>query len=208
MKKLIATLAFLASMQLSYAQSEKVRIFGEIGLGAGQTLINDESQDKLSAALGGSFDPGVGNNLSMAFYIAPEKWKGLGIGSRIHGTFGSPIEGENSSDYIFNYYNLALAGKYFFLSKSFNKGLYVNGSFGFGQFTAKRLNEAIDEYQHQYAIGTSLMGGLGYTFPFKKTALSLEVQYEYANRNGTVTGENGDVTFQSGQIGGNLLLSF
>lgn len=101
----------------------------------------------------------------------------------------------------------SLAAKYFVLSREFNKSLYANGSFGFGQFTAKRLNESTKEYQHQYAIGTSLMAGVGYTFPFKKTALSIEFQYENANRSGTVNGI-GDVSFKSGQFGGNIIISF
>jgi hypothetical protein len=191
----------------TFGQSKKQRIYGEIGLGAGQTVINSSSKASLETALGGTFEPSIGNNLMMAFYISPENWKGLGVGSRIHGTFGSPTNGTNNSQYVFNYYNLALSAKYFVLSKEFNKGLYANGSFGFGQFTAKRLNETRNEYQHQYAIGTSLIGGLGYTFPFKKAALSIEVHYENANRSGTVNGI-GDVSFNSGQFGGNIILSF
>jgi hypothetical protein len=204
---LIALALFCFISQLSHAQSSKTRIYGEIGLGAGQTTINTASKGMLEQALGGTFEPSVGSNLMMAFYISPEKWKGFGVGSRIQGTFGSPTSGTNNSEYFFNYYNLSLAAKYFLLSKEFNKGVYVNGSVGFGQFTAKRSNEAANEYQHQFAIGTSLMGGIGYTFPFKKNALSIEMQYEYANRNGTVDGI-GDVSFTSGQIGGNIILSF
>ncbi|SMG49236.1 hypothetical protein SAMN05661096_03585 [Marivirga sericea] len=201
----IALLIFISNF--AFSQSNKTRIFGEVGLGAGQAFINSSGKASLETALGGTFEPAIGNNLMMAFYVSPEKWKGLGIGSRIQGTFGSPTDGTNNSSYVFNYYNLSLAAKYFVLSQEFNKGLYVNGSFGFGQFTAKRLNESTNEYQHQYAIGTSLMAGMGYTFPFKKNALSIEVQYENANRSGTVD-RIGEVSFGSGQIGGNIILSF
>ncbi len=144
----------------------------------------------------------------MACYVAPENWKGLGIGSRIHGTFGSPIAGNNDSEYIFNYYNLSLAVKYFLLSRTFQKGLYLNASVGFGQFTAKRLQESQAVYQHQYAIGNSLMGGIGYKLPIKSVGLSLEVQYEYATRNGTVNGLSESALFRSSQLGVNLILSF
>jgi len=208
MKNNLITIALLIFVSnIAFGQSNKIRIYGEVGLGAGQAIINSSSKISLETALGGTFEPSIGNNLMMAFYVSPERWKGLGVGSRIHGTFGSPTNGTNNSNYIFNYYNLALAAKYFVLSREFNKGLYLNTSFGFGQFTAKRLKESTNEYQHQYAIGTSLISGLGYTFPFKKTALSIEVQYENANRNGTVNGI-GDVSFKSGQIGGNIILSF
>jgi len=201
----IGLLVFVSNFVLG--QSSKTRIYGEVGLGAGQAIINASSKASLDNALGGAFEPNIGNNLMMAFYVSPEKWKGLGIGSRIYGTFGSPAHGTNNSSYVFNYYNLSLAAKYFILSREFNKGLYVNGSFGFGQFTVKRRNESANEYQHQYAIGTSIMTGAGYTFPFKKTALSIEFQYENANRSGTVNGV-GDMRFKSGQIGGNIILSF
>lgn len=206
--KYLIVSALLLTVQYSFAQSQKLRIYGEVGLGAGQAIINTKTKAALKNALGGGFEPGIGNNLMMAFYVSPENWKGFGIGSKIHGTFGSPSNGDNGSKYVFNYYNLAIASKYFLLSRKFNKGLYLSGSFGFGQFTSKRLNETANEYQHQYAIGTSLTGGVGYTIPFKKTALSLELQYENANRNGTVNGVKESVTFQTGQFGGNVILSF
>lgn len=60
------------------------------------------------------------------------------------------------------------------MSKELNKGLYVRGSFGFGQFTTKKVNETTNLYKHQYAIVTSLMGGVGYTIPYKRTVFSLK----------------------------------
>ncbi len=202
-------LLFFSFTISSFSQSEKRPVYAEVGIGFGQTLFFGDIQDELAASLGGDFDPQIGNNLSMGFYLSPEKWKGFGIGSRIHGTFGTPIKGKNTTDeFVFNYYNLSIASKYYFVSREFNKGFYINGSVGFGQMTAKRLNENAQDYSHQYAIGTSFMGGLGYTYPFKKSALGLEVQFEYANRNGTVTGRKDGVGFTSGQIGANLIWSF
>lgn len=164
-------------------------------------------QAKLLDSYGGSFEPGIGNNLMMGLYIAPSHWHGLGVGSRIKGTFGTSVKGSNDDSYIFNYYNLALTAKYYPISRVFNKGLYVRGSFGFGQFTTKRLNQATNLYKHQYAIGTSVMGGVGYTFPFKKTALSVETEFDYSNRNGTIDNK-GETTYQSGQWGINVIFSF
>lgn len=215
MKKSIITLAVsisciashLVDAQILTRGKVKLPVYGEVGLGFGQTLFFGDMKAQLAQSYGGSFSPGIGNNLIMGFYVAPESWKGLGIGSRIKGTFGTSVKGENGDSYIFNYYNLAITAKYYALSSMFNKGLYVRGSFGFGQFTTKRVNEAINLYKHQYAIGTSLMGGIGYTIPFKKTALSVEAEFDHSNRNGTIDGK-GDAGYRSGQIGANIILTF
>ena len=198
---------FSSNAQSTNEKSAKTPIYGEFGLGLGQALFLGDMKQQLAKSYGGSFNPSTGNNLMMGFYVAPDNWKGLGIGSRIKGTFGTSVEGDFGSSYIFNYYNLALTAKYYALSQKFNKGLYLRGSFGFGQFTTKRVSEGTNLYKHQYAIGTSLMGGLGYTFPLKKMALSIETEFDYSSRNGTVDGK-GDTNYRSGQIGGNIILSF
>jgi hypothetical protein len=211
MKKSINSLlgVFLLISSPLLAQTIKSPLYGEVGLGIGQTLFGNDTKAKLQQALGGGgFDPGTGNNISMGFYVAPEKWRGLGIGSRIRGTFGAPVDGSGGDSYIFNYYNLALSAKYY-PSGQFSKGLYGRGSFGFGQFTTKRLNEgnANKTYDHQYALGTSLMVGAGYTFPFRRTSLSVEAEWESSSRTGTVD-KVGDVNFRSGQLGLNVILGF
>jgi hypothetical protein len=215
MKKSILTLAVsvtclfsqFANAQAPTPKISKLPVYGEFGLGFGQTLFFGDMKAKLSHSYGGSFNPGIGNNLMMGFYAAPVSWKGLGIGSRIKGTFGTSVIGDDGDSYIFNYYNLAISAKYYALSKTFNRGLYARGSFGFGQFTTKRVNEAANLYKHQYAIGTSLMGGIGYTIPLKKMTLSFEAEFDYSIRNGTIDSK-GEASYSSGQIGGNIILSF
>ncbi len=207
-KFLLTVLTVVTVVLTNYAQTEKKsRVFAEVGLGFGQTLFGSDTKENLQAAYGGTFDPGTGNNLLMGFHYAPESWKGFGLGSRIKGTFGTSVKGSNGDDYIFNYYNLGLSAKYHFLSKTFNKGLYGRTGIGFGQFTSKRQNEDQNLYKHQYAIGSTFTAGLGWTFPFKKMAISIEAEYEYSSRNGTIDGK-GDTTFTSGQIGGNVVISF
>ncbi len=189
------------------AQTQKLPVYGEVGLGAGQTLFRQTTKANLRQALGGNgFDPGLGNNPTMGFYVAPKGWRGLGVGSRIRGTFGVPANGNGGDRYIFNAYNLALSAKYY-PSGQFNRGLYGRGSLGFGQFTTKRFNEGNRSYTHQYAIGSSLMLGTGYTFPLRRSALSLEAEWESSSRTGTVNGV-GDVTFRSGQFGCHLIVSY
>lgn len=203
---LLSSLVLLCATSV-LAQTSKTPVYAEFGLGWGQTLFFGDMKEQLVQSYGGSFDPNIGNNLLMGFSVAPEKWKGLGVGARIKGTFGTSVEGDQGDSYIFNYYNLAVTARYFPLSKTFDKGLYVRGSLGFGQFTTKRVNEAANLYKHQYAIGSSLMGGLGWTFPLGKTSLSIEAEFDYSNRNGTIDGK-GDAQYSSGQIGGNVFISF
>lgn len=215
MKKTILTLA--ASISCLFAQfanaqnpidkKSKITVYGEVGLGFGQTLFFGDMKAQLSSSYGGSFNPGIGNNLMMGFYAAPERWKGLGLGSRIKGTFGTSVKGDFGDSYIFNYYNLAVTAKYYGLSKKFNKGLYVRGSIGFGQFTTKRVNESTNLYKHQYAIGSSLMGGIGYTFSLGKKSLSFESEFEHSSRNGTIDGK-GNASYTTGQIGANIIFTF
>ncbi len=183
-------------------------VYGEAGFGFGQTLFFGNMKQNLSKSFdGGAFEPGVGSNLMIGFYIAPERWRGLGLGSRVKGTFGSSVKGDFDDRYIINYYSVMASAKYFPFSKKFNKGAYTRLSYGFGQFTSKRMNEETDRYLHQYAIGSSFMGGIGYAFPFRKTVISLEAEFEYSARNGTVDGI-GSTTFTCGQIGGNIIVSF
>lgn len=210
MKKLITATAILlgaATFAMAQNDHQKSNIYAEVGYGFGKTLFFSNTKEQLKASYGGTFNPGNGNSLMMGFYYAPGRWKGFGLGSRIKGTFGSSVKGDNGDSYIFNYYNLAVTGKYYLLSKEFNKGLYVRGSVGFGQFTSKRVNETANLYRHQYAIGSSLMGGIGWTFKAGRKTISIESEFDYSNRNGTIDGK-GSASYRSGMIGGNIILSF
>jgi len=189
------------------AFAQRAPVYGELGIGFGQTQFMGDIQTRLAQSLGGSFSPGTGGNLLMGFHVAPERWRGLGVGTRIKGTFGSSRRGDLGDDYIFNFYNLGASAKYYPISRTFNRGLYTRGGLGFGQMTTKRLNEATRLYQHQYAIGTTLTLGTGYTLPFRGRGVSVEVEYERSSRSGTIN-NIGSASFRSGQLGANLVLSF
>jgi len=204
---LAATLLTSATTAFAQKADSKLPVYAEIGIGFNKTLYFGDTRSKLGQALGGSAKPGTGNNILAGFYVAPVKWRGLGVGTRISGSFGAPVEGDFGDQYIFNYYNLAVAAKYYPLSREFGRGLYARGSFGFGQLTTKRFNEETNFFRHQYALGTSLMGGLGYTVPLKGFSLSLEAEFESASRSGTIDGM-GSQTFRSGQVGANVILGF
>ncbi len=215
MKKVILMLAVsitcLASQfvvaQNTTPQIRTNNIYGEIGFGTGKTIIANETKSHLKAALGGSFDPVFAGNLSTAFYYAPLNWKGLGIGTRLMWSGGPGAVGENGDDYFFNYYNFSASAKYYALSQTFNKGLYLRFSLGTGQLTTKRANDTSNSYTHQFAIGNTITGNIGYSFPIGKSAVSLEGHFETSSRSGTINGL-GDKNLRSGQIGANLIISF
>ncbi len=98
--------------------------------------------------------------------------------------------------------------KYYPFSRTYNRGFYGRGSLGFGQFTAKRLNETVQEYRHQYGIGSTLMLGAGYSIPSKRTRLSFEAEFENSSRNGTVSGVGDGVVFRSGPLGLNTCFTY
>ncbi|WP_310393864.1 outer membrane beta-barrel protein [Hymenobacter sp.] len=203
-----AALLSAAATPVQAQQADTKRpVYAELGLGINKTLYFGDTRTTLARALGGSAKPGTGNNILAGFYVAPEAWRGLGVGSRISGSFGAPVEGDFGDKYIFNYYNLALAAKYYGLSRAFGRGLYARGSVGFGQLTTKRFDEETNFYRHQYALGTSLMAGVGYALPLKGYSLGLEAEFESASRSGTVDGI-GNQTFRSGQVGVNVIVGF
>lgn len=190
----------------SMAEPPKLPVYGHVSLGFGQNLLFGSTRATFRDALGGGFTPGLSPNLAAGFSVAPAGLMGLGVGLRIRGSFGMPVTGDGGDDYIFNHYNLALTTTYYPISRLFDDGLYVRASLGFGQLTSKRMDEARALYVHQYALGVSAMGAVGFTLPFSGISLSAEIEFDYSSRNGTVDGL-GDRGFATGQLAGNLVLS-
>ncbi|TGE13397.1 hypothetical protein [Hymenobacter elongatus] len=102
-----------------------------------------------------------------------------------------------------------ISAKYYPLSRVFNQGFYLRASYGPGQLTAKRdYQDEAKTFRHQFAIGSTLLGGVGYSLPLNKCSLSLEVEMERARRNGTISGVGDSQVFRSGQVGVNVVLTF
>lgn len=205
-------LALLAAAPLAHAQTErKQTVFGEVGLGAGRTLFFGDIRTKLRQAIqANDFEPGIAGNLLLGFYVAPERWKGLGVGGRLKfsGSGGGATDSQGG-EYFFNYYNLGLSAKYYPVSREYNNGLYARATVGTGQLTTKhQFNDTADTYLHQFAIGSVLTGSVGWTFPLKTTSLGLEVEFESGRRNGTISGIGDGQVFRSGQLGLNGVLTF
>jgi hypothetical protein len=202
---------FLAQANHLHSQeSKRIPIYGEFGVGVGQTLFLGDIRTKLSQAIrANNFAPNVGSNIALGFYAAPDNWSGFGLGARAKIFAASPSNGTEGERYFFNYYHAGLSGKWYALSQRFNEGAYIRGAWGFGQLTAKRDNSpAKEEYLHQFAVGNTFLGGLGWTFPVGAVGISIEAEFETSLRNGTITNIGDGQLFQSGQIGLHCVISF
>ncbi len=212
MKKLFPlSLLVLAALTGRAQTVQKQVVYGEVGLGAGQTLFFGDIRTKLRQAIGANdFDPGIAGNLLLSFYVAPARWKGLGVGGRLKFSgSGGGAKDDQGGEYFFNYYHLGLTAKYYPISRTYNQGLYARASLGTGQLTTKhQLNDEAQTYRHQFAIGSVLAGGLGWTFPLKTSSLSLEAEFESGRRNGTISGVGDGQVFRSGQLGVNGIVTF
>jgi hypothetical protein len=212
-KKTIITISFvLGLINIAQAQDKvgKLPVYGNISIGYGNTFFYGTLADKETINDGRGFGRNQGNTLHIFFYVAPENWKGLGIGAGVKGFFATPNNGGNNETYLFNYYHVGFAAKYHFLSKTFNQGLYVKSSFGIGQMTEKMKYNNTQTYEHQFAIGATILGGIGYAIPiFKKNAaLNIDLDFEYSNRRGDVSGKGEDQSFQNSHVSINFGLGF
>lgn len=209
MKKTILVFGILLCMQFSAgAQTEKLPVYANLALGYGNTFFYGTLADKETINDGRGFGRNQGFTLSTFFYVAPENWKGLGIGSGVKGFFATPNNGGNNETYLFNYYHVGLGLKYYPFSRTFNKGFCVKSNFGFGQMTEKTKFNNTQTYEHQFAIGTTLLGGVGYSLPIGKIALNLDLEAEYSNRRGDVTGKGEDQRFQNSHVSLNFGFGF
>lgn len=212
MKKLTLVLIFFTftGFYTINAQERKLRVYGEIGMGAGQTLFFGDTREKLRQAIqANDFDPAIAGNMLLGFYVAPEKWRGFGLGARLKFSGGPGSTDDQGGEYYYNYYNFGISGKYYPISRAFNRGLYVRATLGSGQITTKhQFNDEEDTYMHQFAIGSAVTGSLGWTFPLKTKSISVEAEFESGRRNGTISGLGDGQVFRSGQLGANVILTF
>ncbi len=195
----------------TYAQSDKVPVYAQVAIGYGNTFFYGSLSDKETINDDRGYGRNQGNTLSTFFYAAPEKWKGLGVGSGVKGFFATPNNGGDNETYFFNYYHVGLGLKYHPFTRQFNQGFYTKANFGFGQMTEKTRFVDENRYEHQFAIGTTLLGGFGYALPISKAkdlALVIDFEAEYSTRRGDVTGLGEDQQFRNSHVSINVGLSF
>lgn len=211
MKILITAILIFISVQITCSQENKVPIYAHVALGYGNTFFYGSLSEKETINDDRGFGRNQGSTLSTFFYAAPDKWKGLGIGSGVKGFIASPNEGGDNETYFFNYYHVGIGIKYYPISKKFNEGFYVKTNLGFGQMTEKTKFNNTQTYEHQFAVGTTVLGGLGYSIPIgkeKRTSFNIDLEAEYSSRNGDVTGIGEDQTFQNSHVSINFGIGF
>jgi len=195
----------------AYSQTQKVPIFAHVAIGYGNTFFYGSLAEKETINDDRGFGRNQGTTLSTFFYVAPQKWKGLGIGSGVKGFFASPNEGGDQETYFFNYYHVGIGLKYYPFTKKFNQGFLVKTNIGFGQMTEKTKFNKIQTFEHQFAVGTTFLGGIGYSIPFgkeKKTSFNIELEAEYSSRGGDVTGVGENQRFQNSHVSINFGIGF
>ncbi len=188
----------------------KLPVYGTISIGYGNTFFSGTLARKETVNDGRGYGRNQGNTLATWFYVAPDRWKGFGVGTGIKGFFATPNNGDNQETYLFNYYHVGVGAKYYPFSRTFNKGFALKSSFGIGQMTEKTKFNATRVYEHQFAIGTTLLAGVGYSIPVfkKRAALNIDFDYETSNRRGDVTGIGENQPFKNNHVSLNVGLGF
>lgn len=212
---LLACLCILFTVNTVRAQDTeptpaKLPVYGNVSIGYGNTFFAGTLADKETINDGRGFGRNQGNTLTTWFYVAPTNWKGLGVGAGIKGFFASPNNGGNNETYLFNYYHVGVGAKYYPFSKRFNQGFLLKSSFGIGQMTEKTKYNATRVYEHQFAVGTTLLAGVGYSIPIakKRAALNIDLDFETSNRRGDVTGLGENQPFKNNHVSLNIGLGF
>jgi hypothetical protein len=190
-------------MQAQSAAPAPWRVYAEVSGGVGLTYFSGQLEDQRQAREQQGFtDNRFGSNIATFFYFTHERVRGLGLGFGGKGTFGagSPRSSDEAR-FFFNGYHFGLAAKYFPISQVFNRGFYVSGQLGFGQFTQKLSIPSIKTYEHQYGIGPTGHIGLGYAVPVGPSgaAFTFSVAYEASSRRGDIDGVGDNQTFTSSQ---------
>lgn len=185
----------LGTSSLQAQSSEKGFTYGEFKSGYGITQFGSGLAARYEA---GNFSRSGGGLTTLAAYRKFEALNNLHFGLKFKALAAGPAQGDAGQEMFFNFWSVAVATKYFPFQADAKKGLFVSGDYNFvTQFTQKYRNTAALQFDHQFAIGSSLTLGLGYHFPLKnRYALVTSVEYDWAVRQGEVQGI-GDVQFRN-----------
>ncbi len=134
----------------------------------------------------------------------------MGIGTGIKGFVARPNQGGDNETYSYNYYSVGIGIKDFFVTKKFNEGFSFKANVGYGPGTERMKYGKTNTYVFQNANGFSYSGGLGYAIPFKnsKSALNIDLDYEYSGKNAYVTGNTYPLKYINHHVSLNLGIIF
>jgi hypothetical protein len=205
---LLASLLMLTGISVHAQEqiSPKIPVYGNFSVGYGNTFFYGSLAEKETINDGRGFGRNQGSTLASFFYLAPAAWKGFGIGTGVKGFIAAPNNGGANETYFFNYYHVGLGARYFPFSRTFNRGVNVKSSVGFGQMTEKMRYNNTQTYEHQFAIGSTILGGIGYALPVAggKFAITVDLEAEYSSRRGDVSGRGENQVFQNSHISLNV----
>lgn len=210
MKHLIYLIFCLAigcpSAQAQETNSQKLPVYGSVSVGYGNTFFGGVLSDKEERNDQRGFGRNDGVTLSTFYYWAPEKLRGLGIGGGIRAFVARPNEGDNRETYTYNYFHAGIGVRNYFMTRRFNEGLFVVANVGWGQGTEKYSFATTNTHEFQNASGITFLGGIGYAIPLgnRRSALNLDLSYEYSNRNADVTGGADPVDYINSQVSFNV----
>ncbi|MFM8913464.1 MAG: hypothetical protein ACKOE6_11210 [Flammeovirgaceae bacterium] len=201
MNKLKLILFFLFTATCVSAQTAKRDTsftYAEIRFGYGVSSFGSGLTEAYEA---GNFSTSAGVLATLAAYHKFKRVNHLVFGFKFKSLGAAPSNGDNGQQMFFNYWGAAVTTKYFPLTKSANRGLFLQADFFFvTQFTQKYRTTSALQFNHQFAIGNGFAIGMGYELPLKRNAITFGIEYESDTRRGEVTGV-GDKTFQSSNLG-------
>lgn len=204
---------FLSNCAIAQETSDnrkKIPVYGSVAIGYGNTFFQGFLGDKETINDERGFGRNDGYSFSTFYYWAPESFKGLGLGTGVKGMIARPNEGDNDETYSYNYYAVGISVKDYFISKKFNQGFAVKAGIGYGPANERMKFGGTNTYDFQNANGFAFSGGCGYAIPFKKSnsAITVEFDYEYSNRNARITGEPNTVDFITHHVSINAGITF
>ncbi|MGB3588180.1 MAG: hypothetical protein WBA23_16645 [Tunicatimonas sp.] len=196
----------------SYSQevSHKLPVFGSVSVGYGNTFFSGTLSEKEERNDQRGFGRNDGITLATFYYWSPESWRGWGVGTGFKAFVARPNNGDNQETYTYNYYHVGVSVRNYLITKRFNEGLFLMANAGWGQGTEKYSFGNTDTHKFQNASGITVLGGIGYAIPLggQRSALNLDLSYEYANRNAEVTNSNGTVDYINSQVSFSVGLVF
>jgi len=189
MKSIIPTLIFFSLFLKSFSQNLQENqsfTYGEFKTGYGISIFGKGLKERYNAENFSTSGGGV-------YYISAfRKFKNvnyLNFGLKFKALGASPASNSNGDEMFFNYWGAALSTKYYPFTKEANKGIVLLIDYFFiTQFTQKYRNQTNKIFEHQFAIGSGIAGGIGYEFMMFKDRFRscVSIDYELDSRTGEV----------------------